>query len=225
LARRFVNDAANLQAPTFVWRYGSARVWKDEETGGVKMAGFAEFAHFEKRGNVYKWSPTAKYPDPKWQFCAWGNASGHPGEGDIASAAQWTAPFDAEIRISGELKRASERGDGIHGWIACSSGGNVFDAHVAPGGACEMRVATVVVKKGDIITFAVTSEQNTDSDGFSWSPVIQRLLPGGKTELLTDAKRDFCGQDHWPVSRTRPQSVIAQLAQVLLMSNEFQFVD
>jgi hypothetical protein len=225
LAKRFVNDAQNLQAPSFVWRYGSAHIWKDEETGGVKLAGFAEFDHFEKHGNVYRWSPTAKYPDPKWQFCGWGNAAGHPGEGDIACAAQWTAPFDSEIRISGELKRSSEHGDGVHGWIISSGAGNAFDAHVAPRSSAEMRVASLAVKKGEVLTFAVTGEQNTDSDGFTWAPVIQRILPGGKTETLTDAKRDFCGPDHWPVSRTRPQSVIAQLAQVLLMSNEFQFVD
>ena len=46
-----------------------------------------------------------------------------------------------------------------------------------------------------------------------------------KAALLTDARRDFCGPDHWPVNRARPQGVLAQLAQVLLMSNEFQFVD
>src|SRR5207248_3831483 len=100
-----------------------------------------------------------------------------------------------------------------------------FDAHIAPQGSVEMRVAKVPVNKGDVLTFAVTSENDTNSDSFDWTPVIERVLASGKTELLTDAKRDFCGPDHWPLNRTKPQPALSQLVQVLLMSNEFQFVD
>jgi hypothetical protein len=43
--------------------------------------------------------------------------------------------------------------------------------------------------------------------------------------LLTEASRDFCGADGWPLSRTKPLAPLEQLAQVLMMSNEFQFID
>ena len=79
--------------------------------------------------------------------------------------------------------------------------------------ACEVR-------KGETIFFALGSEGDTNSDSFTWAPQIFR-----DGELLTDAKRDFCGRDAWPVNRARAQLPLAQLAQVLLMSNEFQFVD
>ena len=47
----------------------------------------------------------------------------------------------------------------------------------------------------------------------------------GQAVLLTKADTDFCGPAGWPLNREKPQTPLAQLAQVLLMSNEFQFVD
>ncbi len=87
------------------------------------------------------------------------------------------------------------------------------------------RSTKVSVKKGDVLTFAVTCNGNSSSDSSHWSPIIERIKPDGKMELLTDAKRDFCGADHWPMNRTKPQTPLSQLVQVLLMSNEFQFVE
>ncbi len=225
LAQRFITDAQTLQTPAFLWRYGSAHVWKDEETGRVALAEFREFKHFEKRGGGSRWLPGPKLPDPAWSYCHWNATGGHAGEGDVAAAAQWTAPFDAEIRISGSLSVPGEAGNGVHGWIVSSSSGNLFDAQAGVKSSVPMGVAKMQVKKGEALTFAVTSEGDSSSDGFSWAPVITRFLPDGRTELLTDAKRDFCGPDHWPAGRVRPQSPLSQLAQVLLMSNEFQFVD
>jgi len=225
LARRFVSDAQSLQSPAFLWRYGSARVWKDEETGKVAVTGFTEFKYFEKRGGGHSWSPGPKIPDPKWRYCYWGSGGGHAGEGDIAPLAQWTAPFDAEIRISGSLSHPNEAGNGVHGWIVSSRTGILHDAHAGPKGSTPMGAAMVAVMKGDVLTFAVTSEGDTNSDSFTWAPVIERIHQDGRTELLTDAKRDFCGPEHWPIGRTRPQSPLSQLAQVLLMSSEFQFSD
>jgi len=56
-------------------------------------------------------------------------------------------------------------------------------------------------------------------------PEIHRLQPDGKTEMLTHARLDFCGKDAWPLNRQRTQSPLTQLAQALMMSNEFMFVD
>jgi len=78
------------------------------------------------------------------------------------------------------------------------------------------------VKRGDIISFIVSSENDTNSDSFDWQPTISRA---DNSELLTNAKTDFCGSDRWPLGRQKSQSPLSQLAQVLLMSNEFMFVD
>ena len=43
--------------------------------------------------------------------------------------------------------------------------------------------------------------------------------------MLTNLKNDFCDASRWPIGRARPQTALSQLAQVLLMSNEFMFED
>ena len=224
LAKRFLNDAQTLQQDAaVVWRYGSANVKKDEK-GAVVMSDFTEFTNFAKYGTGFRWAHTAKIPDQKWHYCFWGSTGGHAGEGDTAPTARWTSPFNGEIRISGKLKRGSDQGNGVHGWVINSRTGGLFDLHVEPKGVKEMLVEKASVRKGDVITFAVTSENDTNSDSFEWVPVIE-LVEGGKRSPVTDGAKDFCGTDHWPMGRPRPQNSLSQLAQVLMMSNEFQFID
>jgi hypothetical protein len=87
-------------------------------------------------------------------------------------------------------------------------------------------IGKLEVRKGEIIDFAVDPENgDTNSDSFDWRPAIHRLDADGNATLLTQADKDFNDASHWPPSRLRPQSALAQLAQVLMMSNEFQFVD
>ena len=223
MAQRFLSDAHTLQEATgFAWRYGSAQV-KRAADGKVSVEGFTEFPHFVEHTINPAWRPSAKMPDPKLHYVFWGNTGGHAGDGDTAASAQWTAPYDAEIQIRGNLARPAAAGDGVHGWIISSRTGGAFDSHVAPQGTVPM-TAKLPVKKGDVITFAVTCEGDTNSDAFNWTPVIERILPNGN-ELITDARRDFCGPTHWPLNRSQPQSPLSQLVQVLLMSNEFQFVE
>jgi len=88
-----------------------------------------------------------------------------------------------------------------------------------------MAVDKIEVKKGDVLDFAISSENSTDSDSFEWVPEIHLVQPDGKTEMLTHARLDFCGKDAWPLNRQRTQSPLTQLAQALMMSNEFMFVD
>ena len=64
----------------------------------MALQDFTEFTHFDPKGN--RWSPSEKVPDAKLGFCFWVNGSGHPGNKDAASAAQWTAPSDATVQIT-----------------------------------------------------------------------------------------------------------------------------
>jgi hypothetical protein len=227
IAQRFLNDEQAMADPgdRFLWEYGTTQLHLDEVTDQPVLTDFTPYTHFSERSPGYAWAPGPKIPDPKWNFAFWGSHNSHAGAVGIATTARWTAPFDGPIRIYGELKRGSKEGDGIHGWITSSRSGVLANAHVEGAGTVPMQVLNLNVKKGDIISFAVTCEANINSDGFSWSPQIMRVNDAGKGELLTDAKTDFNGPDHWPVKRSKPQAPLAQLVQVLLMSNEFQFVD
>jgi hypothetical protein len=71
------------------------------------------------------------------------------------------------------------------------------------------------VEKGDTIDFIVDCVGNESNDAFMWSPLIKM----GATTW--DAGRDFEGPRSPPITASRWE----QLAQVLLLSNEFAFVD
>jgi hypothetical protein len=127
-----------------------------------------------------------------------------------------------KVTIDATLSRSSDRGDGVRAWIHNSRTGILSEYACTPQNKKVPTHLTTDVKKGDIVNFIVHNEKGTDSDSFDWQPRITRADNG---ELLTDAKADFCDASRWPFGRQKPQSALSQLAQVLLMSNEFMFVD
>lgn len=225
LARRFLDEAAALQEGVpFRWSYGTMRFGKDAG-GKMQFADWQPFKVLNRKHNSHTWSHTGTIPDKVWHYAMWHTEGGHAGAGDVAPVLRWTAPADDTIRVFGKLKKESDRGNGVRGWIVSSSRGVLKEALVNPASEQPLGLARHDVKKGEILSFVVGSEGDTNSDSFNWVPEIHRLNADGTTRPLTNARIDFCGADGWPVNRPRPQSAQAQLAQVLLMSNEFQFVD
>ena len=73
------------------------------------------------------------------------------------------------------------------------------------------------VRAGDTIDFVVDIRDNLNSDQFLWMPVISQNGP--QVTTTWDARADFQGG---PPPRLDPW---AELAQVLLMANEFSYID
>jgi hypothetical protein len=217
---KFLSDARALQQEAaFLWSYGTMRFAKDA-AGKTTFSDWKPFSVLADKHKNPTWSHTGKIPDPQWHYAMWHPNGGHAATGDLAPVLRWTSPFDGVIQIKGILARESDRGNGVRGWIASSQRGVLKEVPVPPASKRAAEIEACEVRKGDTIFFALGSEGDTNSDSFTWAPQIFR-----DGELLTDAKRDFCGRDAWPVNRARAQLPLAQLAQVLLMSNEFQFVD
>jgi len=91
----------------------------------------------------------------------------------------------------------------------------------------ETKVESVELKPGDTIDFVVDFNANLNSDDFKWSPVIRtkdRLSGASSGEYTVEwnAKNDFSGPAEQP---PKPLSPWEKYAQVLLLSNEFAFVD
>jgi hypothetical protein len=218
LASRFLSDAdAMVKSQPCAWTYGTMRFRKQQD-GKTAFTDWKPFAFFDEKSA--RWSHTATIPDKLWNYVMWHRQGGHTGVGDIAPALRWTSPFDGTISISGVLKKESERGDGVRGWVISDRRGVLKEVLTAPADSQPVELTDLPVSKGEIISFAAGGEGSTDSDSFLWMP---QILQNG--ELLTDSTRDFCGKDGWPLKRPKPQSPLSQLAQVLMMSNEFQFLD
>ena len=84
-----------------------------------------------------------------------------------------------------------------------------------------MNVPRVEVRKGDTIDFIVDSNVTLDSDSFNWAPNIKTISGSSGAQLAWNAKQDFSG----PVEPIVPLNAWEKYAQVLLMSNEFAFID
>lgn len=233
LAGRFVNDATSLQSNSpFTWAYGYGNVKRDAPNGPVEVQfnAFKKFFNDKKMGIV--WQGGDKVPDPVSNYTfarlSAGTITSHVGDGDMANIIRWVAPSDAVIRISGTLQHGSPSGDGVTGWIVSSRTGLVKEAQVAPNTGRNMGVDRLEVKAGEVLDFCATAGPKRDNtnDGYRWTPRIERQdsAATGFT-VWTDAGRDFVGPGNWPLNLARPQSPLSQLAHVLLMSNEFQFVE
>ena len=168
------------------------------------------------------WSPGPKLPDPQWGHVFWANYGGHAAQDGYIVTARWHVPTDMKISIDSVLSRASERGDGVRAWVYNERTGILAEQFCTPQNKTAAVKLTTDVKRGDTLCFIVHNEGGTDSDSFDWQPTIRRADTG---EVLTNAKNDFCDASRWPIGRAKAQSPLSQLAQVLLMSNEFMFED
>lgn len=228
MAQLFSADATALskRSQAFVWRYGSGNVEKDPNTGKVSVADYEPFKHFGKVGkNTQSWTPDKEHPSKEFGHLCIGVGTGHPGE-SRAAIMQWTSPFEKEkIRITGTIKRPSSQGNGVRAWIISNRTGKIREELVAPTGTVELS-ADIEVTQDEVLSFVVDSEnKNTNSDSYTWAPRIELIREDGGLTPLTRADLDFCGPSGWPANRVKPQTPLAQIAQVLMMSNEFQFVD
>jgi hypothetical protein len=164
------------------------------------------------------WQGGPNLPDPVHGWCILNGFGGHPDRNpDRAVIRRWIAPNDGEISITGTLKHPSKEGDGVRGRVVSSRGGELGVWKVKDSQA-NINLRTTIAK-GDTIDFVTDCLGNTNSDAFQWAPVIRMEEKG--TDVVWDAARDFSG----------PRTAVAglnrweQLAQVLLLGNEFAFVD
>ena len=74
-------------------------------------------------------------------------------------------------------------------------------------------------KQGDTIDFVTDCRTNVDYDAFNWTVTLRLTTSDNRPEQVWDSTSGFHGPLTPPLTRWQ------ELAQVLLMSNEFVFVD
>jgi Protein of unknown function (DUF1553)/Protein of unknown function (DUF1549)/Planctomycete cytochrome C len=177
------------------------------------------------------------HPFPRFVDQRWGGATlpdsdlgwvhltargGHPGQDQKHCAIRrWVSPIAAEIEIHGTLEHPAARGDGIRGWIISSRQG-VLREWTVMHDKRQTTIDSIAVQPGETLDFVVDCHKSDDSDGFAWAPVIKtKQIAGSFTSSvqLWHSANDFSGP---PPPRL---TAWEQLAQALLISNEFVFVD
>ena len=196
-ALRFLGPEA--ATPPVAWQYG----FGEYDAASQKVKSFTAMASFT--GGAWQ-------SDPKVSAMALTAAGGRPGKGpQQAVIRRWVAPRDGTATIAGPLGHHEKQGDGVEARIVSSRSGEIARWMLVRLEA-EAKISGLEVKRGETIDFVVDGRGNPDADAFAWSPVI-RLE---KDEW--SAARDFAG----PAAAV---GVWEQYVQVLLLSNEFAFLD
>ncbi len=201
------SDTSLPATPQNCWTYGYGSV-------NIKLGRLANFQPFpEVHDHAWRTSPT--FPDSKTGWVTLNAGGGHTGKSAALSAIRrWTAPTTGVIDIHGLLTRPSKDGDGVRGHMVVAQTKRVGLWMVATGEQ-ETHVDKIDVEAGQTIDFVVDCNENENCDSFSW-PVSIRY----QGEAMNyDSQRDF--SEVTPVRDT----IWHQMAQALLLTNEFCFID
>jgi hypothetical protein len=196
-------------ARRLAWQFGWGTF--DEATGGVQFQPLATFT-----GN--SWQGSAALPDPAIGWAMLSATGGHPGDAAHQVIRRWTAPAAGTLAIEGVLSHASEQGDGVRGRIVASRGGSL-GAWEAFHSEASTVPPQIEVDAGDTIDFITDCRAGVDFDSFNWTVTLRLTTSDRDAGQMWDSVSGFHGPIAPPLTRWQ------QLAQVLLMSNEFMFVD
>ncbi len=191
------------------WQFGWGTV--DEPAHTVK---FQPLPHFAKD----TWQGGPGLPDPAIGWVLLNATGGHPGDAGHAAIRRWTAPATGKLHIEGVLGHSQPNSDGVRGRIVATRAG-VIGAWDVIRSQAATNPPLIAVQKGDAIDFVTDSRANVISDEFNWTVTLRLTTSDKDPGQVWDSSSGFHGPLTVPLSRWQ------ELAQILLMSNEFAFVD
>jgi hypothetical protein len=138
------------------------------------------------------------------------------------------------INIQSMLVHEPEPGDGIRAFIVSSRTG-VLASTVIHQAKQQPAVAGIAVEAGETLDFLVDIREQLNSDQFLWSIELREAVPskdaganGGSpdtTPLPSPSAVTWSSTADFPKAPNPELTPLQQLAQILLCSNEFLFVD
>ncbi|WP_315857199.1 PSD1 and planctomycete cytochrome C domain-containing protein [Rhodopirellula halodulae] len=214
MAKRFLVAATDTDGQTLgeVWQYGWGNIVSTPKRSGDANDDFQSLPYWS--GKAYQASET--FPDPELRFLRLSATAAHCGVDPAHSIIRrWVAPADGAVRIASKLTHARPNGDGIT--VSIRSGEFRTTDRVVRG-TIKPSVDRLPVKTGDVIDFIASPGANSNSDSHTWTITIAGI--GG--ELMGDrwqSQKDFAPPAPPPLGR------VDQLAQALMLTNEFLYLD
>jgi hypothetical protein len=204
-------DAQNQQSMTAAqWSYGYGSI--DEAAG--KVGEFNPLPHFT--GSA--WQGGEKWPDATLGWAQLTAEGGHPGDDrQHATIRRWTAPRAMRLSIQSKVSHAPTEGDGIRTFIVSSRAG-LLQAAKVHAQTSEWNLNSIDVEPGETIDFVVDIGDVLNSDQHHWSVTLTEAADAPDV-VVWNSVTDFSQKIVEQLSGWE------QLAQVLLSSNEFLFVD
>ncbi|MEZ6127832.1 MAG: PSD1 and planctomycete cytochrome C domain-containing protein [Planctomycetaceae bacterium] len=213
IAEQFLQAASGLTPVgnnSIGWQYGYGEV--NAELNSVLNFQRLPVAH------EGRWAGGTTMPNPKLNYCSLSRDGGHPGR-DLTqcSIRRWVADQNCTVEVRSRLKHPANEGDGIIGCVIVN--GEQKAKAQAAHNTQAINTDSISLQAGDAIDFVTYCGTDQNHDSFEWKITLQQSVNGQQVrEWRSDA--DF--------STSRPEtrlSPLAQLAQTLMLTNEFLFVD
>lgn len=193
------------------WSYGYGTL--DEAAAVVKH--FSRFEHFRK-GN---WQGGREFPDAALRYLMLNRSGGHTGENiERCAVRRWQTDVACTIAVTSQLGHASEQGDGVRGRLVLSSGKIIADA-VIHNSTASMDVSEIALKPGEWVDFVTDCRTSSSFDSFTWKIQLTQSVSGNVLQSW-NSESDFGREQSQPLL-----DAWSQLAQTLLLTNEFAFID
>ncbi|MFO0429328.1 MAG: PSD1 and planctomycete cytochrome C domain-containing protein [Planctomyces sp.] len=200
-------DAGSQVAAAWSYGYGIF------DEAASRTASFQALPHFTGTS----WQGGATHPDNTLGWVQLTATGGHPGnDRQHAAIRRWTAPAAMRISLTSSLVHEPAAGDGIRAFIVSSRSGVLASTKIHQK-TIELNVPSIDVLPGETIDFVVDIDEVLNSDQYLWKSRLRSV--GTDAETIWDSERDF------PKDPSQQLTPFQQLAQVLLCSNEFLFVD
>ena len=192
------------------WQFGYGSF--DEKT--ERVTGFTRLPHFT--GQVWQGGP--KWPDAKLGWVQLTAIGGHPGnDRKHAAIRRWTAPHAMTIEIKSKLIHEPNAGDGVRAFVVNSRAGKLLSTTIHNKSE-ELNVKPITVEKGETIDFVIDIDKILNSDQYLWDITLAES-EDGENAVSWNSNLDF------PQETIKQLTAWEQLAQTLLCSNEFMFID
>ena len=203
------------------WEYGYGAYDEKQQT----LSDFKPLPFWN--GKQYQGSN--RLPDPKLGWVFLDQTGGHPGNNmQHVAVIRWRAPQTMTVSLKGKLSHELPQGNGVRGRVLIA-GKKVLGPWTIHQKSVDTSLEQIQIKKDQTIDFVVDIAGHLGFDSFVWSPEITV-----ETFALTATSDDNPTQPQlrqWDYSQDfrKPEPVRItpwqSLAQILLLSNEFQFID
>jgi hypothetical protein len=162
------------------------------------------------------WQGGDKWPDAALGWIQLTATGGHPGnDHQHVCIRRWKAPRSMTVTVESALVHDAEPGDGIRA-LVINSKQSVLSEQRIHQQSVAMNCELFRVQKDETIDFVVDIGEGLNSDQFLWNITVREQ---GGDATVWNSEADFGGP------AANPLTPWEQLAQVLLCSNEFLFVD
>ena len=188
------------------WIFGYATLTDDK-----MLKDFVQFKFFNKS----RWQVSKNFPDRKIGHAMLSSKGGHPGKTQ-AVVRRCKIHKSGTLSIKGTLKHKNENGNGVR--VLILHNGSLMGEWDCKTKTISTSCENIEVQAGDFIDLVVDSKANPTSDSFEW-PLDMQLKANSEVEEFSTVDSFF---DKKTVKEYSP---LDGLAQVLMISNEFLYVD